>query len=121
MIAGLTLPDYFAARFESNAARGMRAVFILVVYAVMLSAQYQAGGLLFGAGRWHALSERGAAGGRDNDGRTRCWAGCTATRMSACSRRYCSLASYAFAVPSPVRTSAVMQSLGEALPRSTRG
>ena len=47
-IAGLTLPDYFAARFESKAARGIAAVFILVVYAVMLSAQYQAGGLLFG-------------------------------------------------------------------------
>jgi len=47
-IAGLTLPDYFAARFESRWARGVAAVFILVVYAVMLSAQYQAGGLLFG-------------------------------------------------------------------------
>ena len=47
-IAGLTLPDFFAARFESKAARGIAAVFILVVYAVMLSAQYQAGGILFG-------------------------------------------------------------------------
>ncbi|MFN8573544.1 MAG: sodium:solute symporter family protein [Gemmatimonadaceae bacterium] len=47
-IAGLTLPDYFAARFESRMARAVSAVFILVVYAVMLSAQYQAGGLLFG-------------------------------------------------------------------------
>ena len=47
-IAGLTLPDYFAARFESKAARAISAVFILVVYAMMLSAQYQAGGLLFG-------------------------------------------------------------------------
>ena len=47
-IAGLTLPDFFAARFESRAARAIAAVFILVVYAVMLSAQYQAGGLLFG-------------------------------------------------------------------------
>lgn len=47
-IAGLTLPDYFAARFESPAARGVSAVFILIVYAMMLSAQYQAGGLLFG-------------------------------------------------------------------------
>lgn len=47
-IAGLTLPDYFAARFESQAARGIAALFILVVYAVMLSAQYQAGELLFG-------------------------------------------------------------------------
>ena len=47
-IAGLTLPDYFAARFESKGARAVSALFILVVYAVMLSAQYQAGGLLFG-------------------------------------------------------------------------
>lgn len=47
-IAGLTLPDYFAARFESKAARAISAVFILIVYAMMLSAQYQAGGLLFG-------------------------------------------------------------------------
>ena len=47
-IAGLTLPDYFAARFESRAARAISALFILVVYAMMLSAQYQAGGLLFG-------------------------------------------------------------------------
>ncbi len=46
--AGLTLPDFFAARFESRGARAVAAVFILVVYAVMLSAQYQAGGLLFG-------------------------------------------------------------------------
>jgi SSS family transporter len=47
-IAGLTLPDYFAARFESRSARAISALFILVVYAVLLSAQYQAGGLLFG-------------------------------------------------------------------------
>jgi SSS family transporter len=46
-LAGVTLPDYFAARFDSKAARGMAAVFILVAYSVMLSAQYQAGGLLF--------------------------------------------------------------------------
>jgi SSS family transporter len=47
-IAGLTLPDYIAARFESRLARAISAVFVLVVYAMMLSAQYQAGGLLFG-------------------------------------------------------------------------
>ena len=47
-IAGLTLPDYFAARYESRLARAVSAVFVLVVYAMMLSAQYQAGGLLFG-------------------------------------------------------------------------
>ncbi len=45
--AGLTLPDYFAARYDSQAARAVSAVFILVAYTVMLSAQYQAGGLLF--------------------------------------------------------------------------
>src|SRR5678816_3406487 len=47
-VPGLTLPDFFAARFESKLARGVAALFILIVYAVMLSAQYQAGGLLFG-------------------------------------------------------------------------
>jgi SSS family transporter len=46
-LAGVTLPDYFAARFDSKGARGMSAVFILIAYTVMLSAQYQAGGLLF--------------------------------------------------------------------------
>jgi len=45
--AGFTLPDYFAARYDSRAARGIAALFILVAYTVMLSAQYQAGGLLF--------------------------------------------------------------------------
>jgi Na+/proline symporter len=45
--AGFTLPDYFAARYESGAARAVSASFILVAYTVMLSAQYQAGGLLF--------------------------------------------------------------------------
>lgn len=45
--AGFTLPDYFAARYESDAARAVSAVFILIAYTVMLSAQYQAGGLLF--------------------------------------------------------------------------
>jgi Na+/proline symporter len=45
--AGFTLPDYFEARYDSRAARAVSAVFILVAYTVMLSAQYQAGGLLF--------------------------------------------------------------------------
>ena len=45
--AGFTLPDYFAARYESRMARAVSASFILVAYTVMLSAQYQAGGLLF--------------------------------------------------------------------------
>jgi len=48
-IAGLTLPDYLEPRFESKAARAIAAVVVLAVYAMMLSAQYQAGGLLFGA------------------------------------------------------------------------
>src|SRR5206468_9275616 len=39
--------DYFAARYESRMARAVSASFILVAYTVMLSAQYQAGGLLF--------------------------------------------------------------------------
>jgi Na+/proline symporter len=46
-LAGITLPDYFAARFDSQAARALSAAFILVAYSIMLSAQYQAGGLLF--------------------------------------------------------------------------
>ena len=46
-IRGLTLPDYFAERYASPACRAVAAVFILVAYTVMLSAQYQAGGLLF--------------------------------------------------------------------------
>jgi SSS family transporter len=46
-IKGLTLPDYFAARFDSAACRAVSALFILVAYTIMLSAQYQAGGLLF--------------------------------------------------------------------------
>jgi Na+/proline symporter len=44
---GFTLPDFFAARYESRAARAVAAIFILIAYSVMLSAQYQAGGLLF--------------------------------------------------------------------------
>jgi Na+/proline symporter len=46
-MAGFTLPDYFAARYESPAARAISAVFIIIAYSIMLSAQYQAGGLLF--------------------------------------------------------------------------
>jgi SSS family transporter len=45
--AGFTLPDFLAARYDSRAARGVSAVFILIAYSIMLSAQYQAGGLLF--------------------------------------------------------------------------
>jgi Na+/proline symporter len=46
-LEGLTLPDYFETRYASRAARGVAAVFILITYSVMLSAQFQAGGLLF--------------------------------------------------------------------------
>ena len=37
--AGFTLPDFFAARYDSRAARGFSAVFILVAYSIRLSAQ----------------------------------------------------------------------------------
>ncbi len=47
-LAGLTLPDYFAARFGSTASRLLAAICILVVYTVLLTAQFQAGGILFG-------------------------------------------------------------------------
>src|SRR5271166_4668271 len=46
--AGVTLPDYFAARFQSEAARVLASILILIGYTFMLSAQYQAGGLIFG-------------------------------------------------------------------------
>jgi Na+/proline symporter len=45
--SGFTLPDYFAARFDSPLARAVSALLILIAYSVMLSAQYQAGSLLF--------------------------------------------------------------------------
>jgi len=43
----VTLPDYFAMRFNSRSAGTMSAVLILVAYSGLLSAQFQAGGLLF--------------------------------------------------------------------------
>ena len=46
--AGVTLPDYFAARFHSESIRVLASVLILMGYTFMLSAQYQAGGLIFG-------------------------------------------------------------------------
>ena len=46
-MAGITLPDYFEARYNSRVLRAISAILIMVAYAVMLSAQYQAGGLLF--------------------------------------------------------------------------
>jgi Na+/proline symporter len=45
--AGLTLPDFLATRYRSQAARLIASLSILVGYSIMLSAQYQAGGLLF--------------------------------------------------------------------------
>jgi SSS family transporter len=45
--AAVTLPDYFAMRFDSRSARAISAVLILVAYSGLLSAQFQAGGLLF--------------------------------------------------------------------------
>jgi len=46
--AGITLSDFFAVRFNSSFARVFSSVLIVICYAVMLSAQYQAGALLFG-------------------------------------------------------------------------
>ena len=46
--AGVTLPDYFAARFQTEYARVLASILILMGYTFMLSAQYQAGGLIFG-------------------------------------------------------------------------
>jgi SSS family transporter len=43
----VTLPDYFAMRFNSRSAGTISAVLILVAYTFLLSAQFQAGGLLF--------------------------------------------------------------------------
>ncbi|HXV85853.1 MAG TPA: sodium:solute symporter family protein, partial [Gemmatimonadales bacterium] len=47
-LAGVTLPDYFAARFGGMTGRVVAAVCILLVYTVLLTAQFQAGGILFG-------------------------------------------------------------------------
>jgi Na+/proline symporter len=46
-LAAFTLPDYFAARFGSHTTRTLSAILILLAYAGLLSAQFQAGGLLF--------------------------------------------------------------------------
>jgi SSS family transporter len=45
----LTIPDYLAARFESNGIRVVSAIFIILVYMVLLVAQYQACGVIFEA------------------------------------------------------------------------
>lgn len=44
---GLTFPDYIGDRFNSNLARGISAVLIIIAYVVYMSAQYQAGGVIF--------------------------------------------------------------------------
>jgi len=46
---GVTVPDYIAARFASEKARVLSALLIVVAYTVYLSAQYQAGGIIFRA------------------------------------------------------------------------
>lgn len=46
---GVTVPDYVAVRFDSERARVLSAVLIVVAYTVYLSAQYQAGGIIFRA------------------------------------------------------------------------
>jgi len=45
--AGMTLPDFFAVRFHSEPIRVVASILILLGYTFMLSAQYQAGGLIF--------------------------------------------------------------------------
>ncbi len=46
---GVTVPDYIAVRFESERARVVSAILIVVAYTVYLSAQYTAGGIIFQA------------------------------------------------------------------------
>jgi Na+/proline symporter len=46
--AGVTLSDYFAMRFQSESIRVLASILILMGYTFLLSAQYQAGGLIFG-------------------------------------------------------------------------
>ncbi|MBI2467454.1 MAG: sodium/solute symporter [Candidatus Rokubacteria bacterium] len=43
---GLTFPDYIGDRFNSDVARVVAAVVILICYIVFMSAQYQAGGVI---------------------------------------------------------------------------
>jgi SSS family transporter len=44
---GQTVPDYVATRFNSQSARGISALLLVVAYTVYLTAQYQAGGNVF--------------------------------------------------------------------------
>jgi len=43
----VTIPAYLAARFKSNAARLLSAIFIIFAYMILLVAQYQACGVVF--------------------------------------------------------------------------
>ncbi len=43
----VTVPDFLAVRFKSEWARILSAIFIIVVYTIMLIAQYQACGVVF--------------------------------------------------------------------------
>ena len=60
--AGMTLPDYFAARFQSESIRVLASILILMGYTFLLSAQYQAGGLIFGMVTTLPYTPRRAAG-----------------------------------------------------------
>lgn len=42
----ITIPDYLGARFESEAVRGLSALFIVLGYTILLVAQYQACGVI---------------------------------------------------------------------------
>ncbi len=45
----VTIPDYLAARFNSQAVRVLSAIFIILGYMILLVAQYQACGVIFQA------------------------------------------------------------------------
>jgi SSS family transporter len=45
----VTIPDYLAARFRSETARALSAIFIILGYMILLVAQYQACGVIFQA------------------------------------------------------------------------
>lgn len=46
---GVTVPDYIAVRFASEHARVIAALLIVTAYTIYLTAQYQAGGIIFQA------------------------------------------------------------------------
>ena len=57
--AGFTLPDYFAARYDSRAARGIAALFILVAYTVMVLRPFKVGDFVTAAGVSGTVKEIG--------------------------------------------------------------